>query len=132
MTAWRAVRPIAWGAVWWTITDWTANALWPELSPWVHYLLCFLACLAANLMARFQSLRWRWLMATQWSRLHRPLVRDEDGRVHGAAMPFEVLHLSHFNNVLVEGHVHTRTLLLGRPTLRAETVWRPDLLREMQ
>lgn len=126
MTWWEILRPFFWGGLWWTVTGWTLDALWPDLSLWIWYPAVIVACFVANCMAREQSLRWRWLMVRHRERLERPMVYNEDGQLLSAVLPGERVCVLRDAKGPITAHVHSRTLILGRHRMRAETRWRED------
>lgn len=119
---WVALRPIAWAVAWGLTIE--HLLLWAGWSFWPAYLVSLLANVVAYLAARRRSLAWRLAVVLNWHKMQRPLVYNEDNVLMGGMLPFERLCVIGNDDGPIEAHVHTRTLLLGRPRLRAETVWR--------
>jgi len=116
------VRVLAWTFAWTMIASMLTRILdWPF---WTQVAASTLAATLAIRATANESLRWRWVVLRNWGRLQRPLVLNEDGDVHGAILPFEILCLTGDERGICWGHIHSRTLVLGRERLRAQTRWR--------
>lgn len=120
---WAVVRPFFWGVVWSLLAqNFVEHAWgWPW---WAQAIVSIPAVGIAMEMTRHRSIMWRLAIIRCWDKMQRPLVIDEDGNLRGGMLPFEELHLTGDDDGPIEGHVHTRTLVLGRPKLRAQTRWR--------
>lgn len=118
------LRSLAWALFWVTLFDHVVLPLLGVDAAWVHLVVTFAAAFIASGMTRRRSLRWRWAYLRHWEERQRPLVYNEDQMLMGAVLPGETMCVIGDTEGPLYGHVHTRTLLLGRARLRSETTWR--------
>ena len=118
----ETARIVAWSLGWSMGSSFVMHVVlgWPVV---VRLIVGTFVSAAAIWMTRERSLRWRVLMLRHWSRLNT-LVLDEDGRVRASLLPFETLHMEGDEHGPLNAHIHSRTLVLGRPRVRARATWR--------
>lgn len=118
----ETARIVAWSLAWSAGSSFVTNVVlgWPL---WPRLIVGIAVSATAIWTTREHSLRWRFLMLRHWSRLNT-LILDEDGRVRASLMPFETLHMEGDEQGPLNAHIHSRTLVLGRPRVRARATWR--------
>ncbi len=115
---------VAYGLAWCTLASALLDYAHPN-APWfVTAVVNMTAYGSAVWMARHRSIHWRLLTLRRWSDLQAPIVIDEDDNLRLALLPWEEACFAHDADGPLDVHVHTRSLVTGRPAIRGEQVWR--------